>query len=224
MLVDKSSNVVWQETEITKERRNNLNNHKSVILWFTGLSGSGKSTIANTLEVVLHRLSIRTYLLDGDNIRHGLNKDLGFSDTDRTENIRRIGEVAKLFIDSGTMALTTFISPFRDDRKIVRDLVDEKDFVEIYVQCPLDVCEQRDVKGLYERARNGEIKKFTGIDSPYESPINPEITIDTSVDSVDDGVNKILSYLIKNSYVQLRRQGDKEKLFDGSLRPMVTTA
>ena len=224
MLADKSSNVVWQETEITKERRNNLNNHKSVILWFTGLSGSGKSTIANTLEVVLHRLSIRTYLLDGDNIRHGLNKDLGFSDTDRTENIRRIGEVAKLFIDSGTMALTTFISPFRDDRKIVRDLVEEKDFVEIYVQCPLDVCEQRDVKGLYERARKGEIKKFTGIDSPYESPINPEITIDTSVDSVDDAVNKILSYLIKNSYVQLRRKGDKEKLFNGSLQPMVTTA
>lgn len=202
LAVVKSSNVVWSESIITKDRRDNLNKQKSSIIWFTGLSGSGKSTIANALEQKLHNLYIRTYLLDGDNVRHGLTNDLGFSDSDRQENIRRVGEVSKLFIDAGVMVLATFISPFLKDREQVRNLVNTKEFIEIYIKCRLDICEQRDVKGLYKRARSGEIKHFTGIGSPYEEPRNPELTIDTSESDVEESVDIIISYLLKYSYIK----------------------
>ena len=216
MLAEKSSDVVWQNTDINKERRNKLNHHRSSILWFTGLSGSGKSCIANELEKILHQLSIRTYILDGDNIRHGLSKDLGFSDEDRNENIRRIGEVAKLFTDAGTMTLTTFISPFKKERNSVRDLVDEKDFIEIYIKCSLDVCEDRDIKGLYAKARRGEIKEFTGIDSPYEEPENAEITIDSYEMNIEECVNVILNYMINNDIIKCRRDSDKKLLTENN--------
>ena len=208
MLAEKSPDVVWQDSEINKERRNKLNRHKSAILWFTGLSGSGKSTIANELEKILHQLSFRTFILDGDNIRHGLSKDLGFSDDDRKENIRRIGEVAKLFIESGTITLTTFISPFKEERQSVRQLVGENEFYEIYVKCPLDLCEQRDVKGLYKKARKGEIKKFTGIDSPYEEPDNADLTVDTATMTTEDCVNVIIKYMIDSNLITCRRDSD----------------
>lgn len=215
----RSSNVVWCQTDITKERRNQLNKQKSAILWFTGLSGSGKSTIANAVEEYLHRHSIRTYILDGDNVRHGLNGDLGFSDADRKENIRRIGEVSKLFIDAGVMVLTSFISPFIEDRAFVRNIVHEQEFIEVFIRCPLNLCEQRDVKGLYQKARKGEIKKFTGIDSPYENPENPEIVIDTSVLTIEDSVATIVEYLVRNNYIKLnRRENIKRSLLD-SLKP-----
>jgi len=200
----KSSNVVWHQTEITKQERNIQNNHKSTILWFTGLSGSGKSTIACALEKELHHLATNTYTLDGDNIRYGLNNDLGFTDEDRKENIRRIGEVSKLFVDAGVIVLSSFISPFNEDRDFVRNLVKKDEFIEIYVKCPLEVCEQRDPKGLYLKARNGEIKYFTGIDSPYEEPVKPEITIDTSVTSIDDAVGRIINYLNQRLYIEIR--------------------
>ncbi len=209
MLAEKSPDVVWQDSEIDKERRNKLNRHKSAILWFTGLSGSGKSTIANELEKILHQLTLRTFILDGDNIRHGLSRDLGFSDDDRKENIRRIGEVAKLFIESGTITLTTFISPFEEERQSVRQLVNKNEFVEIYVKCSLNECEKRDVKGLYKKARNGEIKKFTGIDSPYEEPKNAELTVDTTTMTTEESVNSILKYLIENDIIRCQRESDK---------------
>ena len=199
----RSSNVVWCNTDITKEKRNQLNQQQSAILWFTGLSGSGKSTIANVVEEYLHRNSVRTYILDGDNVRHGLNGDLGFSDDDRKENIRRIGEASKLFIDAGVMVLTSFISPFVEDRNLVRKIVDTHEFIEIHVQCPLEVCEERDVKGLYKKARKGEISQFTGIDSPYEDPVNSEITVDTSILSIDEAASKIVTYLANHSYIKL---------------------
>ena len=215
----RSTNVVWCETDITKERRNQLNKQESAILWFTGLSGSGKSTIANAVEEYLHRHSIRTYILDGDNVRHGLNGDLGFSDEDRKENIRRIGEVSKLFIDAGVMVLTSFISPFIEDREFVRNIVHSHEFIEIYIDCPLGVCEERDVKGLYKKARKGEIKSFTGIDSPYEKPTNAEITIDSGKLSIDESVSVIINYLVKNNYIKLnRRENIKRTLLD-SLKP-----
>lgn len=220
----RSSNVVWCQTDITKEQRNQLNKQQSAILWFTGLSGSGKSTIANAVEEYLHRHSIRTYILDGDNVRHGLNGDLGFSDEDRKENIRRIGEVSKLFIDAGVMVLTSFISPFKEDRSFVRNIVHEHEFIEIYIRCPLTVCEKRDIKGLYEKARKGEIKKFTGIDSPYESPDKPEVVVDTSVLSIDQCVGVIVDYLVRNNYIRLsRRENLKRSLLD-TLRPGNTQA
>lgn len=209
----RSSNVVWSDTEITKERRNKLNNQRSAILWFTGLSGSGKSTIANALEEYLHRQQLRTYILDGDNVRHGLCGDLGFSDEDRKENIRRIGEVAKLFIDAGVMVLTSFISPFREDRDLVRNIVHDFEFIEIHVKCPLEICEARDVKGLYQRARKGEIKQFTGIDSPYETPDDAEITLDTSALSVEDSVEKIYEYLLNNSYLHIEKRESMKDFF-----------
>ncbi len=210
----RSSNVVWQNSEITQSHRNALNKQKSVILWFTGLSGSGKSTIANLVEGFLHRNAIRTYILDGDNVRHGLNSDLGFGDKDRRENIRRIGEVSKLFIDAGVMVLTSFISPFKEDRQSVRDLVKAGEFIEIFIDCPLKVCEERDIKGLYARARKGEIKHFTGIDSPYESPENPEIIIDAAASNEQHAANIIISYLINNNYIQLQPANDaRENLF-----------
>ena len=217
---NRSSNVVWAETEITKEKRNLLNNQHSAILWFTGLSGSGKSTVANAVEDYLHNHTIRTYILDGDNVRHGLNGDLGFSEEDRKENIRRIGEVSKLFIDAGVMVLTSFISPFINDRDCVRKIVHDHEFVEIHVKCPLNVCEQRDVKGLYAKARNGEIKQFTGIDSPYEEPQNPEITVDTSALSIEEATDKIINYLVSHSYITLDR---REKIKHCLLSPLSRT-
>lgn len=189
-------NIVWHEANVHKEERKKLNGHGSCIIWFTGLSGSGKSTLSHALDEALYQRQARSYVLDGDNIRHGLNKDLGFSDEARTENIRRIGEVAKLFIDAGLIVMTAFISPFRKDRDIVREIVQEGEFIEIFVKCPLAVCENRDPKGLYKKARNGEIKQFTGIDSPYEEPVNPEFVIETDKMSVDEAVKSILNYLV----------------------------
>jgi len=215
----RSTNVVWCDTETTKEHRNQLNNQRSAILWFTGLSGSGKSTIANAVEIYLHSKSVRTYILDGDNIRHGLNSDLGFSDDDRKENIRRIGEASKLFIDAGVMVLTSFISPFKDDRNTVRQMVHNHEFIEIHVRCPLNVCEQRDVKGLYKKARNGEIPHFTGIDSPYEKPNEPEITVDTSVLSVEDAAKKIIDYLIEHSLIKIKTRENILHKLQSSLLP-----
>ncbi len=191
----KSTNTVWHHATVTRERRATLNQHRSVLLWFTGLSGAGKSTLAHALEESLYQEACRTFVLDGDNVRHGLCNDLGFSDADRIENIRRIAEVSKLFIEAGVITLTAFISPFRADRQKARDLVGSENFIEIFCQCDLDICEQRDVKGLYKRARQGEIKNFTGISSPYEAPEQPELSIDTGHLPLEDCVQKILDYL-----------------------------
>ncbi len=190
-----SSNVVWHHATIDRQRREALNGHKSVILWFTGLSGSGKSTLAHAVEEQLYEMKCRTFVLDGDNIRHGLCGDLGFSDDDRVENIRRIGEVAKLFLEAGVITLTAFISPFRSDRERVRNLVPHGDFLEIYCRCPLEICEERDVKGLYKKARAGEIKAFTGIDSPYEEPLAPELAVDTGSESLEESTVKVIELL-----------------------------
>lgn len=176
----KSTNVVWHQATVTRSRREKLNSHKSVLLWFTGLSGSGKSTLAHAVEERLHVAKRHTFVLDGDNVRHGLCGDLGFSDHDRIENIRRIGETAKLFLEAGVITLTAFISPFRTDRERARSIFPHGDFLEIFCNCPLTVCETRDVKGLYAKARSGQIKNFTGISSPYEAPEAPELQIDTS--------------------------------------------
>ncbi|WP_066308251.1 adenylyl-sulfate kinase [Bacillus sp. FJAT-29814] len=197
----KATNITWHETSITKSDRRIQNGHGSCTLWFTGLSGSGKSTIANAVSHELYRLGINEYVLDGDNIRHGLNKDLGFSDDDRTENIRRIGEVAKLFIDSGKIVTTAFISPFRSDRDGVRALFEAGEFIEVYVSCPLEECERRDPKQLYAKARRGEIKDFTGIDSPYEAPEQPEITIQSDKVSVAEAVEQVLNYLRGQNFI-----------------------
>lgn len=188
---------------ITKKDRQKLNGHKSCILWFTGLSGSGKSTLAHRVEEMLFEMGLRTYVLDGDNIRMGLNKNLGFSKEDREENIRRIAEVAKLFVDAGIIVLTAFISPYRKDRNLARSLVEKEEFVEIYVKCPLEVCEKRDVKGLYEKARKGIIKQFTGIDDPYEEPENPEIVIETDKYSLDESAKMIIDYLKEREYLNV---------------------
>ncbi|HTL49344.1 MAG TPA: adenylyl-sulfate kinase, partial [Steroidobacteraceae bacterium] len=187
--------VFWQPTRVTHEQRANQKAQRPCILWFTGLSGAGKSTIANAVEQTLFLRGHHSYLLDGDNIRHGLNKDLDFSDEGRIENVRRIGEVAKLFVDAGLIVVTAFISPFRSDRRLVRDLVKQGEFVEVYVSTPLEVCEQRDPKGLYVKAREGKIKNFTGVTSPYEAPEAPEIVIDSSKISVPECVDKVIRYL-----------------------------
>ncbi len=191
----KSSNVVWHHATVTRDRRQMLNGHRSVILWFTGLSGAGKSTLAHALEEHLYQIGCRTFTFDGDNVRHGLCSDLGFSSEDRVENIRRVGEMAKLFLEAGVIALTAFISPFRSDRDKVRSLVPHGEFFEIYCRCPLEVCEKRDVKGLYKRARTGEIKNFTGISSPYEEPEHPELVVDTGSLSLGDSVAKVVELL-----------------------------
>jgi len=170
-------NVVWHDHPVTRDVREQQHGHQGVVLWFTGLSGSGKSTVAGALEQALHRIGVSTYLLDGDNVRHGLCRDLGFSDADRKENIRRVGEVAKLMVDAGLVVLTAFISPHRAERQMVRDLLDEGRFIEVYVDTPLAVCEARDPKGLYKKARAGELRNFTGIDSVYEAPEQPEIRL-----------------------------------------------
>lgn len=195
-------NIVWHEQHINRALREELLGQKPCILWFTGLSASGKSTIANALEVELFKRHQKTYLLDGDNVRHGLNKDLGFSEIDRIENIRRIGEVSKLFVDSGLIVLSAFISPFKSDRQIARSLVKYDEFIEVYVDTPLEICEQRDPKGLYKKARDGAIKNFTGIDSPYEVPEEPQIHIKTENKSVQECVDIVLNHLIKFGYVQ----------------------
>lgn len=196
-----SNNITWHETSITKFERRQKNGYHSFVIWLTGLSGSGKSTIANALARKLFDENIHSYVLDGDNVRHGLNKDLGFSEEDRNENIRRIGEVAKLFVDSGQVVLTAFISPFRKDREVVRNLLEENEFIEVYVKCSLKSCEKRDPKGLYKKARKGEIKQFTGIDSPYEEPLKPEIVVDTEALSVEESVEEIYRYLKENHYI-----------------------
>jgi adenylyl-sulfate kinase len=190
-----STNVTWHHHRVTKQERARRKGQKPCILWFTGFSGSGKSTIADALETRLAEMGYHTYLLDGDNIRHGLNKDLGFSVEDRTENIRRIGEAAKLFVDAGIIALTAFISPFRSDRRMVREIVAAEEFIEIFVDTPLDVCEERDPKGLYAKARRGEIRDFTGIDSPYEPPECPEVHLHPDRESVEQSVERIIKGL-----------------------------
>lgn len=192
---DKSSNVVWHQSTVSRKRREEKNQHKSVVLWFTGLSGSGKSTLAHAVEEELYQLGLNTFVLDGDNVRHGLNKDLGFSNQDRKENIRRISEAAKLMLEAGVITLTAFISPFKEEREMARSLMPHGDFIEIHCYCPLEVCEKRDVKGLYKRARNGEIKDFTGISSPYEAPVKPELKIDTNTLTLEQAAQQVIALL-----------------------------
>ncbi|MFY0542640.1 adenylyl-sulfate kinase [Brevibacillus sp. H7] len=191
-----TAHIVWHQTTIKKEERHRLHGHKSCVLWFTGLSGSGKSTLANAVDKRLYELGLHSYVLDGDNIRHGLNKGLGFSAEDRRENIRRIAEVAKLFVDAGVITLTAFISPYREDRGLARGLLEPGEFVEIYVRCPLEECERRDPKGLYQKARKGEIPEFTGISSPYEEPVAPEIVIDSAVMTVEEAADHVIHFLL----------------------------
>ncbi len=202
MTQQKATNIKWHHGKITRENRIKLMKQKGVTIWLTGLSGSGKSTIAVDLEHALLENGHQAYILDGDNIRHGLNKNLGFSPEDRSENIRRIGEVAKLFTDANIITITAFISPYRQDRENARKLQKEGEFIEVYVKCPLEVCEERDTKGLYKKARAGEVKEFTGISAPYEEPLNPEISIDTSKITVDESTREIIGYLEKNGYVK----------------------
>lgn len=200
----KDENVVWHQHELDKKVRADQKNQKPCILWFTGFSGSGKSTVAGALEQRLYGLGHHTYLLDGDNVRHGLNKDLGFSDEDRVENIRRIGEMSKLFADAGLLVLSAFISPFRADRQMVRELVEEGEFIEVFMDTPLEVCERRDPKGLYKKARRGEIRNFTGIDSAYERPDAPEVILNTAEQSVEEAVNCIIDYLETHQIIKSR--------------------
>jgi len=190
-----ANNVIWQPYIINKEHRQKLNKHKSLVLWFTGLPASGKSTLANALECKLHENGIHTYLLDGDNVRQGLCKDLDFSQNGRRENIRRIAEVAKLFIEAGIVVVTAFISPYRADREMTRKMFISNEFIEIYIKCPLHECEYRDPKGLYRKARSGRIKSFTGITDPYEEPEQPEVVVETNKNSVEQSVKLIVDYL-----------------------------
>ena len=196
-----SSNIIYHQASVTRQRRNKLNNHRSVVLWFTGLSGSGKSTLAHSLEEKLFQKGCKTFVLDGDNVRHGLNSNLDFSEAGRTENIRRISEVSKLMLESGLIVMTAFISPINKDRIEARKLISNDDFIEIYCKASLETCETRDVKGLYKRARAGEIKNYTGIDSPYEVPENPELIIDTDNQSLDASVSTILKLLESNKII-----------------------
>lgn len=198
-----NNNIVWHPAIVTREQREMLSNHRSICLWFEGLSGSGKSTLAVAVEQRLHKLGYRTFILDGDNVRYGLCSDLGFSKEDRVENIRRIGEVARLFVEAGIITLTAIISPFRAQRDRVRSLFPEKDFIEIYCNAPLSVCAQRDVKGMYKRALAGEIKDFTGISSPYEEPDNPELVLDTANESIDQCVDAVVNYLFVEGVINL---------------------
>ncbi|MFD1386911.1 adenylyl-sulfate kinase [Oceanobacillus oncorhynchi subsp. oncorhynchi] len=196
-----TKHIVWHETAVQKEERQQRNQHKSCILWFTGLSGAGKSTLANALEHRLFEQGLNSYVLDGDNVRHGLNKGLGFGEEDRKENIRRIGEVAKLFVDAGLIVCTAFISPFAEDRNRVRALVQEDEFVEIYVRCSLEACEDRDPKGLYKKARTGEISNFTGISSPYEEPLQPELVVDSDQHSIEACVDQMIAFLRERNFL-----------------------
>ena len=197
----KSSNIIYHQASVTRQRRNKLNNHRSVVLWFTGLSGSGKSTLAHSLEEKLFQKGCKTFVLDGDNVRHGLNSNLDFSEAGRTENIRRISEVSKLMLESGLIVMTAFISPINKDRGEARQLISNDDFIEIYCKASIETCETRDVKGLYKRARAGEITNYTGLDSPYEVPENPELTIDTDNQSLEGSVSSILSFLKSNGII-----------------------
>ena len=196
-----SSNTVWHNVTVNRERREKRNDHRGAVVWFTGLSGAGKSTIAHTVEERLFRIGCHSYVFDGDNVRHGLCSDLGFSEKDRSENIRRIAEMCKLFVDAGVIALTAFISPLKKDRERVRSLMG-KDFHEVFCQCPIEVCEQRDVKGLYQKARAGEIANFTGISAPYEAPGNPDLVLDTDKHSLDESVDKVMDLLLKAGVIR----------------------
>ncbi len=190
----KATNITWHHSEIIREDREKGNGHRSLVLWFTGLSASGKSTLAQAVQTILFERGCKTYVLDGDNVRHGLNKDLGFSPEDREQNIRRIGEVAKLFCDAGVIVLTAFISPYRADRDKAREINGDS-FVEVYVKCDLGVCEQRDPKGLYKKARAGQIPEFTGISAPYEAPENAELVVDTGVENLEESAARVVAYL-----------------------------
>ncbi|MGN7469775.1 adenylyl-sulfate kinase [Brevibacillus sp. SAFN-007a] len=208
MAKEGAAHIVWHPTTVTKEDRQRRAGHRSCVLWFTGLSGAGKSTLANAVEQELNRRGLASYVLDGDNIRHGLNKGLGFGEEDRKENIRRIGEVAKLFVDAGVIVLTAFISPYRSDRELARSLVEAGEFIEVYVKCPLEECERRDVKGLYEKARRGEIGQFTGISAPYEEPIQPELVIESSRQTIEDSVAAVLAYLEQAGILTYEKKHD----------------
>ncbi|HHJ52488.1 MAG TPA: adenylyl-sulfate kinase [Caldithrix abyssi] len=202
MTEQKATNITWHQGAVTRDDREQLLNQKGCVIWFTGLSGSGKSTLAHAVEEQLFRQGHLTYVLDGDNIRHGLNKNLGFSPEDREENIRRIGEVAKLFADAGVITMTAFISPYRADRDKARALLEDGRFIEIFVKVPLEVAEERDPKGLYKKARAGEIKQFTGIDAPYEEPLNPELVIDTSQHSLEESAQMVIDFLAEKGFVK----------------------
>ena len=197
----KATNIVWHQASVDRDARAEQRGHRSAILWFTGLSGAGKSTLANAVNQALFERGLATYVLDGDNVRHGLCRDLGFSDADREENIRRIGEVAKLFLDSGVIVLTAFVSPFRADRDKARALVGDGDFLEIFCSADLSVCEERDTKGLYAKARAGEIKEFTGISSPYEAPEHPELSVDTGAGGLETCVNEVVAALVSRGII-----------------------
>ncbi|WP_049399542.1 adenylyl-sulfate kinase [Staphylococcus capitis] len=199
--MSESNNITWHDSEVTKEERQNRNGHKSAVIWFTGLSGSGKSTVSVALEKALFNEGKQTYRLDGDNVRHGLNKNLGFSPEDRTENIRRIGEVAKLMVDAGSITVTAFISPYKQDRDNVRAILEDGEFIEVYTKCSVEGCEKRDPKGLYKKARSGEIPEFTGISAPYEAPDHPEIILDTEHESIDQSVDRVIQYLKQHQYI-----------------------
>ncbi len=196
------SNIIRHNAKITQEKRNNLSQHKSLVVWFTGLSGSGKSTLAHAVEEELYKLNCRTFVLDGDNIRNGLSSNLGFSDNDRKENIRRIGETAKLMMEAGVITITAFISPFRKDRDSIRKMLPQGDFVEVYCKASLETCEARDVKGLYKLARSGEIKNYTGINSPYERPKHPELIINIDNETLEESVGKVIDFLRVKSIIK----------------------
>lgn len=196
-----SSNVVWHNATVTRARREAQNNHRGAIIWFTGLSGAGKSTLSHAIEELLHQRGCRTFVLDGDNVRHGLCGDLGFSSVDRIENIRRVGEVAKLFMEAGIIVLTAFISPFREDRQRVRGMVAHGDFIEVFCDSSLEVCEARDVKGMYKKARSGQINEFTGISSPYETPKNPELTINTGEIELTECVARVIEEMAQRGII-----------------------
>ena len=199
--MSESNNITWHDSEVTKEERQNRNGHKSAVIWFTGLSGSGKSTVSVALEKALFNEGKQTYRLDGDNVRHGLNKNLGFSPEDRTENIRRIGEVAKLMVDAGSITVTAFISPYKQDRDNVRAILEDYEFIEVYTKCSVEECENRDPKGLYKKSRSGEIPEFTGISAPYEAPDHPEIILDTEHESINQSVDRVIQYLKQHQYI-----------------------
>ncbi|GIU52079.1 adenylyl-sulfate kinase [Shewanella sp. KT0246] len=198
---DKSSDVIWHNASVSASDRINKNGHKPAVLWFTGLSGSGKSTVANAVDKMLHDLNCKTYVLDGDNVRHGLNGDLSFSDEDRIENIRRIGEVSKLFVDAGLIVSTAFISPFHKDREMVRTQLTKGQFIEVFIDTPIGVCEQRDPKGLYKKARAGEIRNFTGIDSSYDVPLTPEVHVKTAEKDIEACAKQVIDYLIAYQFI-----------------------
>lgn len=206
MVEQKATNITWQETEVSGEQHQSLMGHKGAVIWCTGLSGAGKSTVATTVESLLFERGCHTYVLDGDNIRHGLNKDLGFSPEDRTENIRRIGEVAALLADAGLITMTAFISPYAEGRNQARNARSSACFIEVFCNCPLDVCEERDPKGLYRKARAGEIREFTGIDAPYEIPDDAEIVLHTDKETVEESARRVVAYLEETGVIPSRSE------------------